>query len=207
MRNRLFNGLPGTTRRQVAAAALPLLLALAAGGCSSGNPKPSATKTTSRSEVKTVSAATLVPGQPVPVPTGDQILRLSGRIGTTNTEGVLTLDLATLERLGLVSFELYEPFQKRRMGFQGVALGKLLDLAAADTAAQDLHLVALDDYAVDLKLATARTAGVMLATRASDGSLLPVEDGGPVRIVFLDGTPGAEKDGDWIWSLATVEVR
>jgi hypothetical protein len=206
MNNALLTSLSGRSRRRVASAALSALLTLAAGACSSSKPKTSE-KAAPGSETRTVSAATLTAGEPVPAPTSDPVLRLTGRIGTTNTEGALALDVTSVERLGLVSFELYEPYQKRRMGFQGVPLGKVVDLAGAEAGAQEIHMVALDDYTADMKLTEARTEGVMLATRSADGSALPLEDGGPTRILFLDGTPGAKNDSQWVWSLATVEVR
>jgi hypothetical protein len=198
-------GVRRRTLRRSTPAMLSFLLVVTAGACSSTEPK--ANDKAASSELKTLSAATLNPGQPVPAPAGEPVLRVSGRIGTTNTEGALALDLATVERLGLVSFKLYEPFQKRRMGFQGVPFGRVLELSAPQPGTQDVHMVALDDYTADLKLAAARNEGVMLATRSGDGSLLPVDDGGPIRIVFLDGTPGGDKDESWIWSLATLEVR
>lgn len=197
--------IPNRVRLWLAPTAASLLMVLAAGCASGGTNKTSNTVQTPKTT--TVSPATLGAGQPVPAPAGEQVLRLQGRIGTTNVDGGLALDLATLERLGLVSFEVYEPFQKRRMGFQGIALAKVLDLARLDPAVPKLHMVALDDYTVDLTVADARREGVMLATRAGDGSPLRVEDGGPIRIVFLDGTPGGGDEGNWIWSLARLEAQ
>lgn len=178
-----------------------LLLAVAATSCSSSPAAP--VKAAAAPAGHTEPAA----GDPVPAPTGTPVLRLFGKIATTNGSDGLSLDLAGIERLGLVSVELNEPFQKRRMGFRGVPLAAVLDLARADASATGIHMVALDDYSGDFRLAQARVPGLILATRAGDGSPLAVEDGGPTRLVFADGTPGGADTNSWVWSIATVEVR
>lgn len=191
-------------RLGLASISVALVTTACSSGGSSGSGKPDAA---ARPATRTVSAASLASGDPVPAPAGKTVMRLFGKIATTNGEDGLTLDVATIERLGTVSFEVYEPYEKQRMRFQGVPFAQVLDLARLDASAQQIHMVALDDYVTDLSLEAARTDGLMLATRSGDGSLLPVEDGGPTRLVFLDGTPGAENLNDWIWSIATVEVR
>jgi hypothetical protein len=197
---------PGTLLRMTVAAAA--LVALTTTACSSDGPaKTEKAAAGTASALHVVSAASLSPGDAVAAPTGEPVLRLFGKIATTNGSDGLTLDMATIERLGKVSFEVYEPYEKKRMTFQGVSLAKVLALAGVGPEAQQIHMVALDDYATDLSAAAARTEGLMLATHSGDGSPLQVEHGGPARLVFLDGTPGAEHSDLWIWSMATMEVK
>jgi hypothetical protein len=80
-------------------------------------------------------------------------------------------------------------------------------MARPDTGATSLHLVALDDYQVDLALADVRDQSVFLATRTGDGTVLPIEDGGPTRIVFADGLTDRFSPDMWIWNIETIEVR
>ena len=64
----------------------------------------------------------------------------------------------------------------------------------------------LDDYETDLSMADIR-AGVFLATRTGAGQAIPLEEGGPVRILIPGDIPSGTTDAKWIWSLSTVEVR
>lgn len=196
---------PPRRRLRLAVAAT---LALAAVACSSAESSTSGVAVSNdRPDVQAISAPSLSPGDAVPAPNGDPVLRVLGKIDTTNGSHGLTLDVDTIEKLGTSSFEVYEPYEKKRIRFQGVPLARLLDLARPAPGARQVHMVALDDYITDLSMEAARADGLMLATRAADGSLLPVDRGGPTRLVFLDGAPGGDDGGDWIWSIATIEVR
>jgi hypothetical protein len=121
--------------------------------------------------------------------------------------GRATFSEADLSRLGVRRVALYEPFQKRRMGFDAVPLRAVLDAAGAKSPTAVLHAVALNDYVVDLPARVARGDGVYLALRDGNGRRIATEDGGPLRVVFADDAEGAAIDNYWIWSLATVDVR
>lgn len=151
--------------------------------------------------------AVLLPDQPVPAPTGPTVLAVTGRIGVTNGDGALSLDEETLDALGRLRLTVYEPWVKQTLNFQGVWLGDLLRVAHPDPGAQTLHITALDDYQVELPIADVLAGGVLLATRDGDGHPIPVEDGGPTRIVFVEGVPSGASADQWIWSLATIDVR
>lgn len=154
-----------------------------------------------------LQAATLLPDQPVPAPTGMLLLAVTGRIGVTNGGNALSLDQQTLDALGLLRLTVHEPWVKQTLNFEGVWLSDLLRVARPDPTAQTLHITALDDYQVDLPLADVMAGGVLLATRDGDGNPIPVEDGGPTRIVFAGGVPSGASADQWIWSLATIDVR
>jgi hypothetical protein len=188
-------------------AALAAVLALAAGcGGTSGTtsaPVPAATATTAT----IVTVATLKPGQDVPAPAGKAVFTVTGKISVTNKGGTLAFDQATVEKLGLVQVKLYEPWTKQDLEFRGVWLKDLVALAGVSAEATRLHVVALDDYAVDLSLADVRAGGIMLATRAGDGSAIPIDQGGPDRIVFLDGVAAGANADQWIWSIKQIDVQ
>jgi hypothetical protein len=155
----------------------------------------------------TISAATLKPGQSIPAPTQKAILTMAGKISVTNQAGALVFDQSTIERLGVEQVRLYEPWTKEHLEFRGVWLQHLVAVAGVDAAATRLHIVALDDYTVDLTLADIRAGGIMLATRSGDGSSIPIDQGGPSRVVFMEGVNAGANADQWIWSIKTIEVQ
>jgi hypothetical protein len=140
-------------------------------------------------------------------PQGKPLLTITGRIGATNGDRTLRLDQTELDRLGLLEMSVNDPWAKQRIALQGVWLRDLVDVARPETGATSLHLVALDDYQIDLTLADVRNQSIFLATRTGDGTALPVEDGGPTRIVFADGLAERYSPDMWIWNIETIEVR
>jgi hypothetical protein len=198
---------------RVTVAALTVAVAgvVAAAGCAgdAAEPKPPASASATPSIVSTALVAPrLLPGQPVPTPAKAPVLTLTGRIGQTNGTGrTLTLDVATIEGMGLREVTLYEPWVKRRMSFRGVWLADLLEVAGVDRTAQVVHLSALDDYAVDLRMSEVAAGGIFLATRTGAGAPIPVPDGGPTRIVFVGDVASGRNAARWIWSLETLDIR
>lgn len=171
-------------------------------GC--GSAEPTVPTTPGPSVVKAPDAdASAVP----PAPQGDAVLTITGRIAGTNGDGALILDQAQLDRLGLLAVSVDDPWAKKRIDVQGVWLRDLVGLARPDAGATSLHVTALDDYQIDLTLAEIRAESVFLATRTGDGGALPVEDGGPTRVVFTDDVATRFSPDQWIWNIKTIEVR
>ena len=141
------------------------------------------------------------------VPQGKPMLTITGRIGVTNGDRALRFDQTELDRFGLLEMSVNDPWAKQRIALQGMWLRDLVDVARPDAGATSLHLVALDDYQVDLTLADVRNQSIFLATRTGDGTALPIEDGGPTRIVFADSLADRFSPDMWIWNIETIEVR
>jgi hypothetical protein len=193
----------GRTRAARAlAVVLPAVLALVAACGSTGPDLP-----VSASASSVVRAPDPPTGAVPAAPQGRPLLTLAGRIATTNAGGALRLDQAALDRLGLVALRVDDPWAKQRLDLQGFRLRDLVELAGPDAGATSLHLTAHDDYQVDLDLAAVRTDDVFLATRDGAGRPLPVEEGGPTRIVFADDAAGRFSADLWIWNIETIEVR
>jgi hypothetical protein len=191
---------------RLAVAAALLGLAAACGG----SPDTGAAAPAGQAEPapgKIISPATLKPGQAVPKPAQKPVLTITGKISAANKGHALVFDRRTLERLGVVQVRLYEPWAKKTLEFRGVWLKDLLAVAALQADAARLHMTALDDYQVNLTMAEVRAGGILVATAAGDGSSIPIDQGGPVRILFLDGVPAGANPDQWIWSLTTVDVR
>jgi hypothetical protein len=152
-------------------------------------------------------APDLAPGAVPAAPRDKPLLTLTGEIETTNADGALRIDQAALDRLGLLAVDVDDPWAKHRMALQGIRLRDLVELARPAAGATVLHLTALDDYQIDLNLADVRADDIFLATRNGQGLALPVEDGGPTRVVFGDGLSTRFSPDLWIWNIETIEVR
>jgi hypothetical protein len=209
MRSMVFTLVAGRARRLgLRCAAVAGVLALAT-GC--GDPATTQSTTAERNAAPSagtaVSPATIKPGQSIPPPAGKPVFTMTGKITAANKAGALVFDLPTVDRLGLRQVGLYEPWTKQNTAFRGIWLQDLLAVAGVAKDATRLHIVALDDYTVDLTMADIRAGGIMLATRAGDGSALPVDKGGPTRIVFLNGVKAGANADQWIWSIKAIDVQ
>lgn len=183
-----------------------VVVVLGLAGACAGSSTPTAAPVPAASAGKIISVANLRPGQSIPVPTQKPVLTMTGKISAVNRGGALVFDQRTIEQLGVVQVRLYEPWTKQNLEFRGVWLQDLLAVAGVKGDATRLHIVALDDYAVDLTLADVRVGGIMLATRAGDGSSIPIDKGGPTRIVFMDGVKAGANPDQWVWSVKTIDV-
>jgi hypothetical protein len=171
---------------------------------------PKDTTPTFEDAYKRVTEATLSAGDAVPAPTGEVILTFRGNVGTTNVDNTLQFDMDTLEKLGLVEYSVNDvQAEGKVVTFQGVLLKDLLAVAKIPAGTTTLHMIALNDYAVDFPAADAEQFPVMLATKV-DGQRMTVEHYGPTRIVYPTDTfklDPAQYDPLWIWQLATIEVK
>jgi hypothetical protein len=186
-----------------------MVAVLGATGACAGSPKPTAAPAPKPSATAgtVITAAVFKGGQRLPAPTGKPVLSITGKISARNQPDALVFDQPMLAQLGVRQVRLYEPWTKQDLDFRGVWLADLLDIAGVRPDAGKLHIVALDDYAVDLSVADIRAGGIMLATRAGDGALIPVSDGGPTRIVFMGGVKAGANPDQWIWSIKTIDVQ
>lgn len=116
------------------------------------------------------------------------------------------LSMDELAQMHTVVADVPEPFLDRTVRFQGVPLGDLLAVTGMPEDVTVLHAVALNEYAVDIPVDVADHPGAILATLA-DGAPIPVDEGGPTRLVLTPEHPDAADEALWIWSLAEVDGR
>jgi hypothetical protein len=172
------------------------------GACAPATPAP-------ETVFSVVTEGELSAGEAVPEPEGGVILTMTGKIGTTNADGSLQFDLATLESLGLVDYTVDDPFENREVTYRGILLGELLDVAAVEEDAVTLHTVAINDYAVDIPIAEVRRTPVFLALQAN-GEYMPISEKGPAMVVFPYNDFEFDRsifDDYWIWQLAVIDVQ
>jgi len=143
--------------------------------------------------------------KPLPAPTGERVLRITG-VKTGNVSATVTeLDFNTLDQAASDEITIVEPFVKRKMTFTGIPMAELLQRAGVDPSARSLYMHALDDYHVDLPIAGLKDAG-FLATRV-DGKKLPIAKGGPIRVLFSGNGKLARDTDNWIWSFDSARVE
>jgi hypothetical protein len=143
--------------------------------------------------------------KPLPAPSGERVLRITGVKSGNVSPTVTELDFATLDRAASDDLTILEPFVKRKMTFTVIPMGELLQRAGVDPSARNLYMQALDDYHVDLPIAGLKDAG-FLATRV-DGKKIPVAKGGPVRLLFSGHGKLARDTDNWIWSFDSARVE
>jgi len=110
--------------------------------------------------------------------------------------------LADLGAFTPVVITIDEPFIQETVEFTGVWMADLFDDAQVPTD-NTVDTVALNDYIYT------DTVDNLVANRAilaylANGQPIPVEEGGPIRIVFADDSPYFTVLDAWNWSLREI---
>ena len=117
----------------------------------------------------------------LPKPVGKVLLTLSGNIENTNEEGKTVFDIASLEKLGTVSFQTTSPWYNGRTTFTGIPLQKLMDYVGAKGSV--VKVTALNDYTTVIPLSDFKKYNVILALKIN-GEYMRIRDKGPLFIVY-----------------------
>jgi hypothetical protein len=117
----------------------------------------------------------------LPKPVGNVLLTLSGNIKNTNQDGKAVFDIASLEKLGMVSFQTASPWYNGRTTFTGIPLQKLMDHVGAKGSV--VKVTALNDYTTELPLSDFKKYNVILALKVN-GEYMRIRDKGPFFIVY-----------------------
>jgi hypothetical protein len=167
-----------------------ILIALA--GCSSQQ-----ADTDSMQNTDSTVAQNPYGGFPVDPPAADEVvLTISGAENRDYTMGEL-VDAATQE------ITILEPFVKRVETFKGVPLSVLFNENGLTSSSQ-VTTIALNDYRyTDSVDAFTGSNGILAVSR--DGAPIPMDEGGPIRIVFPEDSPYFTFLDAWNWSLRSIE--
>lgn len=122
-------------------------------------------------------------------------------IGPKETDEYSITDLGKLETQ---SVSIKEPFLKVDQTFTGVPLKTLFE-AAGISDGDKLSTVALNDYKFDDKAGNFTDAQGYLAIER-DGKEIPMDQGGPIRIVFPSQSKYFDYLDAWNWSIRTISV-
>ena len=130
-----------------------------------------------------------------------------------DSEVVLTIKGSTevnytmgeLKEMASKVITINEPFVKQVQKFNVILLKDLLK-GVSIPAGANLNTVALNDYAY------ANTANNLFVHNAylavlRNGEDIPMDQGGPIRIIFADNSDYATNLDAWNWSLRTIEIK
>lgn len=136
---------------------------------------------------------------PIDPPAPDEpVLAVTG--GSTQ----LSLTMDRLEALGDTTITVDEPFVKKRETFSGVPLAAVLAEAGIPPDAT-IDTVAINAYHYTSVAEPMIDSQALIATKR-EGEPIPYDQGGPIRIVFPDGTPLSSVLDAWNWSLSAINV-
>ena len=151
-----------------------------------------------------------LPGKPPMLsdPTQPVILTVTGKITHRNRGEAAVFDAAMIDKLPTHEFRTWSPWFREPVTFRGPLLQTVLD--AVGSQGEMLHLVALNDYAVNVPVSDARKFGPLLATHI-DGKVLGVRDKGPLFLIYpFDAKPETRADqyyGRSIWQITRFTVQ
>lgn len=147
-------------------------------------------------------------GNQIPSPQGEAILTVLGKVGTTNQDTGIVMDLPTVESIGLVEYTVEDPFEKEERTFTGVLMRDLLDVWQVPSDATSLNVTALNDFQIDIPINLVRDYPVIFALQ-QDGEYMTSDYRGPAMLVFpydhYDFDIGT--DSYWVWQIKTITVE
>lgn len=111
---------------------------------------------------------------------------------------------AELQSLATVEIDIEEPFLKVRQSFRGVPLAELLEQAGVAENAR-IETIALNDYRYADEVSQWVEDRALVAV-FRDRDLIPMDQGGPIRIVFDEDSPSFDRLDAWNWSLRVITV-
>jgi hypothetical protein len=127
----------------------------------------------------------------------DVVLTVSGAKSVDYTMGQLK-DMADQ------SVTIVEPFVKKRQSFSGIAIQALLESAGVQPK-DKVDTVALNEYEFADTAANFEAAGAIIAV-SRDNQPIPMDEGGPIRLVFDTNSKYFSYLDAWNWSLRTLKV-
>lgn len=116
----------------------------------------------------------------------------------------LKLTMDQLNALGSTSITVDEPFVKERQTFTGVPLAAVLAKAGIPDSAT-IDTVALNAYHYSSAVGPLIASNALLATKRDDAAI-PYDQGGPIRLVYPDGSKLSSVLDAWNWSLESISV-
>jgi len=145
-----------------------------------------------------VADADVYGGFPVDPPADDEVVLTI--VGSRTVD----LTMGELDALAHREVTFVEPFVKVEQTFRAVALVDLLELAGI--APRDtVDTIALNDYRYRDTVRALIDADALLAV-GRDGGPIPMDAGGPIRLVFDVGSSYHGFLDAWNWSLRSIRV-
>ncbi len=152
---------------------------------------------------------TAMAGDPLPAPSGDILLTISGNVSQTNTdEGTAEFDLGMLQNLGQVEFNTTTIWTDGVNTFAGVPLAAVLNRLGITSG--NLRATAINDYAIDLPVSEVGDQAPIIAYHLN-GAPMSRRDKGPLWIVYPYDSDGKFRSeiiySRSIWQLDRIVVE
>jgi hypothetical protein len=136
---------------------------------------------------------------------GESVIKITGKIGTTNSGSDYVLDEAAFTAKS-VEKTMDDPWMGDGLKYKGILLKDLIEMVKPASDATVLSLVATDGKSVDVSIEDAKKWDIMLVHYA-DGTALDEKMGGPVKIAFPADARQTYADEQWMWWLVEVKVK
>jgi hypothetical protein len=111
--------------------------------------------------------------------------------------------------VGVVEYTVTDPFEERPITYRGVLMRDLLTLWQVEEDASQVHLIALNDYKIDIPLAEFNQYPILFALQA-DGVYMAPDYRGPAMLVYpvdqykFDVIDVQRK---WIWQIKAIDIQ
>lgn len=156
-----------------------------------------------------VQEATLTAGNEIPEPESELVLTVLGKIGITNSDASIVMDTPTIEAVGVVEYDVHDPFEDRSIVYSGVLMSDLLKVWQVPDEVEMVRVTALNDYQIEIPISDFYTYPVLLALQA-DGDYMQPNYRGPAMLVYpmddFELDPISIKRR-WIWQIKTIELQ
>ena len=192
-------GRQGSTRSVATVVSVVGVLLVASLLAACGGDDSSSSTTAAPSDATTTTESPYGEALQVDPPGPDEVV-----LTVTGPSGTQTYTMDQLREAATTTISVDEPFVKQRIEFSGVPMAQLFEPAGIAGAAV-VDTIALNDYAFDAPANVFTDSDAIIAVKQAGGDI-PIDKGGPIRIVFPDGTPGATNLDAWNWSLERIEA-
>lgn len=112
---------------------------------------------------------------------------------------------AKLLKMKTTTISIYEPFLKKRQSFTVIPIKTFFSLVGI-SGKNKVATTAINDYIYTNTAANFLAANTYVAIKRN-GSDIPYDQGGPIRLVFADNSKWAKNLDAWNWSLASISVK
>lgn len=156
-----------------------------------------------------VTDSVLTASSALPVPSGDVILTVTGKIGAANVSDTIQMDLAMIESVGEYQYPVTDPFDQSDRIYRGPLMTDLLALWKVADDATSVEIAALDDYTVAMPIEDLRKYPVLFALQ-QDGAYMPVSTRGPAMLVFPYNNFSFNHEifnDYWVWQISSMDFR
>ena len=110
-----------------------------------------------------------------------------------------------LMAMGPKEISIYEPFVKKRQKFTVIPLAKLFkELGIVSNSM--VFTKALNNYVYKNKASAFISANGYLAIKRN-GTDIPYDEGGPIRLIYPDSSNWSKSLDPWNWSLSSISTK